>query len=325
VEHPVTEAVTGLDLVEWQLRVAAGEPLPLRQGEIVLNGAAMEARLYAEDPSKAFLPSTGPLTHFRLPTDLRVDSAVEEGGAVTPYYDPMIAKLIAHADTREEAVRRLADACAAVEVWPVKTNAGFLARLLSEAEVRAGGADTGFIERAGDQLTARPAPSAELLAAAAALTASRGAAKSPWSELTGFRLNAPNQRTIRLEYDQTVYGVEPALGSTLPGFATRDGAVVFLAGEAYAFSAPRAATEDADAARDGAVRAPMPGKIVAVHAAAGEGVTKGQPLVTLEAMKMEHALTAPFDGVIAGVFAQVGDQVTEGAVLARVEVQVSKK
>jgi 3-methylcrotonyl-CoA carboxylase alpha subunit len=325
VEHPVTEAVTGLDLVEWQLRVAAGEPLPLRQDQIALRGAAIEARLYAEDPSKAFLPSTGSLTHFRLPTDLRVDSAVEQGGAVTPYYDPMIAKLIAHGETRDEAVRRLADACAAVEVWPVRTNAGFLARLLSEGEVRKGGADTGFIERAGERLTARPAPSAGALASAAALMASSSAVKSPWTELVGFRLNAANHRGIRLEYEQTIYVTEPALDLALPGFATRDGAVVFEAGEAYAFSAPRAAAEDADSGGDGAVRAPMPGKIVAVHAAAGERVTKGQPLVTLEAMKMEHALTAPFDGVIADIRAQVGDQVVEGAILARVDVPASKK
>ncbi|MGI9170365.1 MAG: acetyl-CoA carboxylase biotin carboxylase subunit, partial [Caulobacteraceae bacterium] len=126
VEHPVTEAITGLDLVEWQLRVAAGEALPLTQDQIAMNGHAMEGRLYAEDPSAEFLPSTGPLTHFRLPGSVRVDCGVEQGGWITPFYDPMIAKLIAHADTREAAAEVLAAACRGVEVWPVKTNAAFL-------------------------------------------------------------------------------------------------------------------------------------------------------------------------------------------------------
>ena len=136
VEHPVTEAVTGLDLVEWQLRVASGEPLPLRQEQIGLNGWAMEARLYAEDPASGFLPSIGPLTHFKLPIDARIDSAVEQGGEVTPYYDPMIAKLIVHAPTREAAAARLAGVCRSVEVWPVKTNAAFLARLRRPSGLR---------------------------------------------------------------------------------------------------------------------------------------------------------------------------------------------
>ena len=146
VEHPVTEMITGLDLVEWQLRVASGEPLPLRQDQITMDGWAMEARLYAENPATGFLPSVGRLEHFDLPIGMvRVDAGVEVGGEVSPFYDPMIAKLIAHASTREDASVALAKACAHVEVWPVRTNAGFLARCLSEPAFSAGNIDTGFI------------------------------------------------------------------------------------------------------------------------------------------------------------------------------------
>jgi acetyl/propionyl-CoA carboxylase alpha subunit len=156
VEHPVTEMVTGQDLVEWQLLVASGEPLPLEQDEITLDGWAMEARLYAENPATGFLPSTGKLTHFRLPEgDVRVDSAVEEGGEVTPFYDPMIAKLIAHGVDREDAAQRLAEACRLVEVWPVKTNAAFLAKCASHPDFVDGAVDTGFIEARLDELTER--------------------------------------------------------------------------------------------------------------------------------------------------------------------------
>ena len=148
VEHPVTEAITGQDLVEWQLRVASGEPLPLRQDDLAISGHAMEARLYAENPASGFLPSTGVLEHLRLPTDIRVDSAVEEGSEVTPFYDPMIAKLIAHAPTREAVAAKLAKACGEVEVWPVKTNAAFLARCLAEPDFVAGWGGYGFHRRA---------------------------------------------------------------------------------------------------------------------------------------------------------------------------------
>ena len=171
VEHPVTEAITGQDLVEWQLRVASGEPLPLSQDQITINGHAIEARLYAEDPGKGFLPSTGPLTHFRLPAGIRVDSAVEEGGAVTPYYDPMIAKLIVHAPDRASAAGRLAVACRETEVFPVRTNAAFLAKCLDNADFLAGDINTGFIDAhkaelvppAGAPAAIRRFPSATLL------------------------------------------------------------------------------------------------------------------------------------------------------------------
>ena len=152
VEHPVTEAITGQDLVEWQLRVASGEPLPKRQDELAISGWAMEARLYAENPATGFLPSIGRLDRLRLPNDIRVDSGVEEGGEITAHYDPMIAKLIVHAASRTEAAAKLAKACGQIEVWPVRTNAGFLARAASHADFIAGRIDTGFIERHGAQL-----------------------------------------------------------------------------------------------------------------------------------------------------------------------------
>jgi acetyl-CoA carboxylase biotin carboxylase subunit len=202
VEHPVTEAVTGVDLVEWQIRVAAGEPLPLAQHQIELSGHAMEARLYAENPAGGFLPSIGILEHFWMPEDLvRVDSGVEEGGEITPFYDPMVAKLIAHAPTREGASDLLAQACSEVEVWPVRTNAGFLARCLDHPDFIAGEVDTGFIEARLEALAAQPAPSQPALAAAAmALTLKEESSGpvDPWASLTGFRINGPPRRTMRL-------------------------------------------------------------------------------------------------------------------------------
>ena len=167
VEHPVTEAITGQDLVEWQLRVASGEPLPKRQDELAISGWAMEARLYAENPATGFLPSIGRLDRLRLPNDIRVDSGVEEGGEITAHYDPLIAKLIVHAPDRTEAAAKLAKACGQIEVWPVKTNAGFLARAASHADFIAGRIDTGFIERHGAQLIPGIEPDATVLQAAA--------------------------------------------------------------------------------------------------------------------------------------------------------------
>jgi acetyl/propionyl-CoA carboxylase alpha subunit len=320
VEHPVTEAITGLDLVEWQLRVASGEPLPLTQDRIAMSGHAMEARLYAEDPAKGFLPSIGPLTEFFIPDfGARVDSGVEKGGEISPFYDPMIAKLIVHAPEREIAASQLAVVCGAVEVWPVKTNAGFLARLVSEPDFLAGEVDTGFIDARLDALTAKPEPSAFLTTeAATALAAPEDGA--PWTAgaLAGFRLGAPAAPSLVQEGERTFAAhVDPDLE---PAFPAHDGEVVlFEDGEAYAFSRPHSVGGDAEHAGDGQVRAPMPGRIVLVPVAVGDKVVKGQALVTLEAMKMEHAQAAPFDATVAEVLCTVGDQVTEGALLIRLE------
>ena len=348
VEHPVTESVTGVDLVEWQFRVAAGEPLPLKQDEIRLNGWAMEARLYAEDPANGFLPSIGRLDHFVMPDGIRVDTGVEQGGEVSQFYDPMIAKLIVHEDTREAAAARLAEAAGEVEVWPVKANAGFLKRCLEHPRFVAGDVDTGFI--AAEEAALQPAASDEATLAALTLIAEAAAEGgearsdlfSPWGGQPGLsygvRLNAPLQTTVWAQVDgvgvsASVTPVETGWqgadgGVAHVGFdqvqagerlfsyqALDDGLVLFVDGEARRVTPYRAATVGVGAVSDGSLRAPMPGKIVAAPAKVGDAVTKGQPVVVLEAMKMEHALTAPFDGVVESV-ATVGDQVTEATVLA---------
>ncbi|HVI31093.1 acetyl/propionyl/methylcrotonyl-CoA carboxylase subunit alpha [Phenylobacterium sp.] len=326
VEHPVTEMVTGLDLVEWQIRVAAGQPLPMRQDEITLSGHAVEARLYAENPAAGFLPSTGDLDHFRLPPGVRADAGVEAGGRITPFYDPMIAKLIAHGPTREQALAELAAACDCVEVWPVKTNAGFLARCLEAPGFIAGDVDTGFIDRNLAELTeaAEPSVAALAAAAAAAMIAEESGlseeAPSPWRELAGFRLNAEPETAVRLFLDGRPVMAAPSATATEPRsvLLDEDGhIVVFEHGEAFAFAShPPSADAAEGGAGDGQVRSPMPGKVTQVSVKPGETVAKGQPLLTLEAMKMEHALTAPFDGKVESIAFAVGAQVTEGAVLA---------
>jgi len=316
VEHPVTEAITGLDLVEWQLRVAAGEPLPLAQDQIAMRGHAVEARLYAEDPAKGFLPSIGRLDRFQLPAGVRVDAGVEAGGEITPYYDPMIAKLIAHAPDRVGALRALAGACAAVEVWPVRTNAGFLARLLAEPDVVDGGVDTGFIETRLDRLATPPPPSQAALAAAARQLAPTSA--SPWGQpsLAGFRMAEP-AATARLQWQSELLEA-PFAGPPRPAFgAAQDTVVVFEGGEPFVITRPVAAGGAGAASSDGAITAPMPGRIVQLSVKPGDRVERGRTLLVLEAMKMEHALAAPIDGVVAEVRVAQGDQVSEGALLVK--------
>jgi acetyl/propionyl-CoA carboxylase alpha subunit len=317
VEHPVTEAITGIDLVEWQLRVASGEPLPLTQDQLRIHGHAMEARLYAENPATGFLPSIGPLDHFRLPAPgdgVRVDSGVEQGGEISPFYDPMIAKIVVHAETRTAAAAKLAAACAQVAVWPVRTNAGFLVRCAMNLDFIAGQVDTGFIAAHEAALLDR-APSPAVLAAAARAMAADGPA--PWAA-SGFRLNAPPATSVLVEIDgarfDTDLGGDAGRVTTLP---LHDGAVVFSKGEAYLATTPRSRGLGEAAAGDGRIVAPMPGRVVSVHVAEGDIVAKGQRLMVLEAMKMEHALAAPFDGTVERLAATTGDQVTEGAVLAR--------
>jgi 3-methylcrotonyl-CoA carboxylase alpha subunit len=323
VEHPVTEAITGQDLVEWQLRVASGEPLPRTQPELRIDGWAMEARLYAENPTAGFLPSTGPLRHLRLPSRIRVDSGVEEGGEVTGYYDPMIAKLIVHAPNRKAAARKLGAACAEVEVWPVRTNAAFLARVAENAAFVAGDIDTGFIERHAAALIPAPEPAeAVVQAAARALRQEGGLEPGPWESLTGFRQSAPAYAKIDVAVGTTAYfvTVDAAHPPEPVSIADLDGQrVLFRRGEAWSFGLPdsvRAA--GAVAISDGALQSPMPGRIVSVAVRLGQRVTKGQTLLTLEAMKMEHALIAPFDGTVGELSVSVGDQVAENVTLVRI-------
>jgi 3-methylcrotonyl-CoA carboxylase alpha subunit len=362
VEHPVTEAVTGQDLVEWQFRVAAGEPLTLRQDEIRLTGHAVEARLYAEDPANDFLPSVGKLTHLRIPEGERVDTGVEQGGEVTAFYDPMIAKLIVHRADRETAAGDLAAVCEGVEVWPVRTNAGFLGRCLRHPRFLQGDVDTGFIAAEGRDLAA-PEPDAALDAAAVAWIAEdvlyarrppSNDTRGPWEGLPGpaygLRLNGAPRAFVRAEVAGRVvsahadsafsgdnqwrigppgaplsvrrHGSYTAVGDRqfreywLP---EGEGVVLFEGGEAVPVHPARyRPASGGGVAADGALRAPMPGRIVATPASAGQRVKKGDPVVVLEAMKMEHALVAPFDGVVEALEVEVGAQTVEGAVLARV-------
>ncbi len=316
VEHPVTEAITGQDLVEWQLRVASGEKLPKTQDQLAIDGWAMEARLYAENPSAGFLPSTGRLAHLQLPPGIRVDSAVEEGDPVTPYYDPMIAKLIVHGATRAAAVAELAAACRAVEVWPVKTNAGFLARASLHPDFVRGGIDTGFIERHAAEIVPPPEPDAPFVAAAAAALLPTDNS-DPWLALRGFRGNAAPDTQVAVEIHGKTYLTQPA-----PAGAAREiggEQVLFLAGDAWAFSAPVPRSSGEDDAGDGAVLAPMPGAVIQVTAAKGRTVQRGERLLVLEAMKMEYVMAAPFDGMVVELTVSAGSQVQEGALLARIE------
>jgi 3-methylcrotonyl-CoA carboxylase alpha subunit len=310
VEHPVTEEITGVDLVEWQLRVAGGEPLPLRQEELSINGWAMEARLYAEDPAKGFLPSIGKLELFQLPGHIgRVDTGVYEGAEVSPFYDPMIAKVIAWGDDREEARAMLSEMLEDSAIWPVKTNSAFLINALAHPDFTAGTVDTGLIGRDGDAMTEEPAPTIEALANAAM-------AIVPRSLQAGFRLNAPDVRSGSFLLDGKRIEVDlhgPGTDEPAPAMLVAEG------GSVWQLTPWRVEGAAGGAAGDGAILSPMPGKVIAVEVAAGDKVTKGQKLLTLEAMKMEHSLTAPFDGVVAELNAAPGAQVQVEALLVRIE------
>jgi len=335
VEHPVTEEITGVDLVEWQLRVAGGEPIPLGQHDLAISGHAIEARLYAEDPAKGFLPSTGHFTTFdlnpgRQAGNLRIETGVDRTSEVTPFYDPMIAKLIVRAATRDQALCDLRDVCAAVTIAPVRTNAGFLARCLAQPDFIAGRIDTGFIERHGNALLAAPDASGQMALDAgwAVFGDVLSTMRQPATIAPAFRLNAPPRATARLADDRGgTHEIDllPYLDHNWRVFfscsfdpETRT-ATVFHDGEATQFRAWRAEGEGGEAGGSGTIQSPMPGRIIAVHVAAGDSVAKGQKLLTLEAMKMEHTLTAPFDGTVAELPAREGAQVQVDALLARVE------
>jgi 3-methylcrotonyl-CoA carboxylase alpha subunit len=317
VEHPVTEEITGEDLVEWQLRVASGGKLPKKQGELGIHGHAIEARLYAEDPAKGFLPSVGKLEHFDLGGDGRIETGVEEGDAISPFYDPMIAKLVAFGETRDEAIEELAAMLGEAEVWPVKTNAGFLFRAVTQPEFGEAKIDTGFIERHLDALVpnAEPDPATERAAAAVAILAAEEDAPLPG--LAGLRLNAPPRLAVALNNRTVALGDEDEIAE-VSGFADGERVVVFDEGQAFQFDlASRRSV--GHGAHDGEIEAPMPGRVTAVDVKRGEKVVLGQRLLTVEAMKMEHGLTAPFDGTVAELNAKTGDQVTEGQMLLKVE------
>ncbi len=326
VEHPVTEEITGVDLVEWQLRVASGEPLPLRQEQLRIDGHAIEARLYAEDPARGFLPSTGVLEHLRLPDEwARIETGVIEGAQVSPFYDPMIAKVIVSAADRPAAIANLQEALAHVEVWPVKANAGFLLRLVAVPEFREGALDTGFLERRLADLVTKAPASVSLLRDALdkiryATSPSPGALSAPAASLAGFRLNADRRYGEGLYVDGRFETAFPDNHRfTAEAYAVSgETAIGFQDGEAYALSLAYRGSGRASVP-DGAILAPMPGKVIAVDVAAGDSVAAGQRLLVLEAMKMEHALVAPFAGTVAELGAHAGAQVQVEALLVRVE------
>ena len=315
VEHPVTEEITGQDLVEWQLRVASGEKLPKRQDELSINGHAIEARLYAENPAMGFLPSVGRLEHFDLGDEGRIETGVEEGDAISPFYDPMIAKLVARGGDREEAIGELASILDEVEVWPVKTNAGFLFNALLYPGFGTGEIDTGFIERNLAGLLPPDEPDEYLWRGAAMVALAE--ADEEYGDLAGFRLNAASHRRAALALKGQVETVSPDDGeiAAVSGFADGERVVAFYEGQAYEFDLSSRGSVGA-AAGDGAILAPMPGKVTSVEVSKGEKVAKGQRLLTVEAMKMEHGLVAPFDGVVAELNAKAGAQVQVDAVLA---------
>ncbi len=319
VEHPVTEEITGVDLVEWQLRVASGEALPKRQDELSIDGHAIEARLYAEDPAKGFLPSVGRLEFFELDGSVRIDTGVCQGSEVSPFYDPMIAKMIAHDFDREDAIKSLAWALNDCKIWPVKNNAAFLINALEHPDFQSGDVDTGLLARAGDDLLPNEKTDQDDLEQSAEQYANQA--------IAGFRLNQGRNQKAVLSVDGVATDVEiPIIEYVDPRpflfsqdapkgfFQTGNGQTWWV--EPYRYSGSGHAH-----AHDGEILSPMPGRIIAVDVAAGDVVTKGQKLLTLEAMKMEHTLTAPFDGVVAELNAEAGAQVQVEALLVRIEVK----
>jgi len=370
VEHPVTEMITGLDLVEWQLRVAAGEALPLRQEQLQINGHAIEARIYAENPEKGFLPSIGTLrylhtpaaVHFRVdsatqtPAAVRIDSGVREGDAISPFYDPMIAKLIVWGKDRDAALANMAAALAQYRIVGLASNIGFLQRLIAGQAFAGADLDTGLIERNHDALfPPQTAASTATLALAAALllaqeTQAANDLHDPWAHTSGWRMNATLQRTLSFADEAGTYNISIAYRSKQEWLLQRDGEQHLLQLHQQQGADLRIALGDATIAgnvvRDGdafhvfhnghhavlswddplahaghseseagRLTAPMPGKIVAVLVEQGHSVSKGAPLLIMEAMKMEHTIAAPADGTIDELLYLVGDQVAEGAQL----------
>ena len=339
VEHPVTEAITGVDLVEWQLRVASGESLPAAQDDLHIFGHAFEARLYAEDVGAGFLPATGRLTHLRFPPDARAETGVRVGDAISPWYDPMIAKIITHAPTRALALSKLTAALSATEVAGAVTNLDFLTALTRHAGFRAGVVDTGLIGRDLSALTAdKPVPLA--IRALAAICAAGLDRPANW--LDGFALWQPLQHSVQLvDYRATVKLCAPGCFEvTIDGQTTLcewrggwwvDGAKTSAAvvrhgdeisvfdGSAFHFGCADPLARQTAATSAALTLSPMPGLVKAVYVKAGQKVTIGDRLAVLEAMKMEHSLVAARDGKVAEVLVAAGAQVEAGAPLIRLE------
>ncbi len=345
VEHPVTEMITGVDLVEWQLRVASGEKLPRTQDQISLSGHAFEARLYAEDAAKGFLPAIGTLHHLRFPEQapaeatMRIETGVREGDAISPYYDPMIAKLVVHGNDRAAALSALETALAGTEIAGSVTNTAFLAALAADPDFAAGDVDTGLIGRKQERLTTIPAPGDEIVATAALAAADVAEYRDPsdpWSSLVGYahfhagarnitlkagentitaRITARSDGGFDVATDNGIHSLRAGGGKRLARWPEH--VTVFSGATGYNFGVPDPLAKADDAgAGTGNLRAPMPGLVKVVRSGPGETVVKGQPLLILEAMKMEHTIAAPHDGTIAEIAAE-GAQVTDGTVLVK--------
>jgi 3-methylcrotonyl-CoA carboxylase alpha subunit len=359
VEHPVTEFITGLDLVEWQLRVAAGEPLPLKQSEIRRHGHAIEVRLCAEDAANDFVPSAGTLNLMWWPTErdgLRVDRGFETKDIVPALYDSLLGKIVAHGDTRDAALDRLIEGVENVRVDGVATNASWLARALREPAFRSGEVSTAFIANHGEHISrpADPVPAAAFAAAAFVRDFSpKQAAQSPWEVADGFRVGLPavirvslllgeqkldtavvefsgnsavvrvHSRDVRLSWADDLGPIQHWVGQEGGGadvLVKPHGIMVWHRGDLFAFGLNDGSQfETASAAHSGGLTTPLPGVVVSVSVKEGDTVTAGQTLLVIEAMKMEHAIKAPRAGKVRALKHQVGDRVREGSTLAEIE------
>ncbi len=347
VEHPVTEAITGVDLVEWQLRVASGEQLPKQQDELTITGHSFEARIYAEDVPKGFLPATGTLSHLAFPAEARIDSGVRAGDTISPWYDPMIAKLVVHGSTREIALKQLERALRWTDVGGTVTNVSFLALLAAQPNFVAGDVDTGLIERHIDMLAVQPSACTKARSVAAltalGLRPLDGSAPAEtlvlWSPLThsvslihneeridvDVRVNDTGNYSVQVgEAEHTVTykgGSWWVDSSKVPARTARNGdELTVFWGNGYRFTVVDPLDrEDEGGAGGNVIAAPMPGLVKAIFAEAGQEVSEGDRLAILEAMKMEHSLLAPRDGVVADVLATEGAQVEDGTALILLE------
>ncbi len=343
VEHPVTEEITGVDLVAWQLQVAAGEPLPMAQADLSITGHAFEARLYAEDVPAGFLPATGCLDHLKFAEAARVDTGVRQGDEISPFYDPMIAKLTVHGPDRATALQRLEQAICATQIVGTTTNLAFLRALTRHEGFAKGDVDTGLIERDGTALTQMPQPCSKsrALAAIAALGLDKTSPDQGfalWQPLTwqvqlrrgetletiGVTVSGPRSFQVSLPDATHHISLDPIRigGDKIAAelWADRARAVVFW-GNTYAFDLVDPLDQVGDAASGDATLAPMPGLVKAVFVEAGSKVETGDPLLILEAMKMEHRLTANRAGTVAEITIGEGAQVSSGDLLVRLEAE----
>ena len=363
VEHPVSEMISGLDLVEWQIRVASGEPLPLKQDDIKESGHAFEARIYAEDPEKDFAPSTGALTHLSFPKeDVRIDSGVAQGLEISPYYDPMIAKLVVRGGDRNAALAQLSAALSQTQIAGVKTNIGFLSKVGLHPAFRSGDISTGFIQTHATELFSGASPSNAVFAAAIVSAYERAKRQQTLQINPGFRLNQSSKLSFPFQIDGedlkanlTVPDASKLLSATIHSasddaerstfdfsyhyespsrlaiiqddhyctlqvFEADDAVFIFDQSLGWTINYPNGVGLDSGASlSEGSLTAPMPGVVTQIHCEIGQAVRAGDPLMIMEAMKMEHAIKSPHDGMVTEIYFQAGDQVKDGELLVKLE------